>query len=174
MRHDTMKGESGVSAPSAEHQTTQAVTNTASDSFRDNEKGQPLLAEMQMRAPPTRVGKEADVMNTEETQDNLPELLEKFGFVFGKDGTRDVQIDLAKFQVWLDDTDIPEEQRAEVVQATWTFVVSFVALGYGVSPLEQACGQLSEIEDQSGNPESAMLECGPTTLSDRFNKQAAE
>lgn len=55
-----------------------------------------------------------------------------------------VTLDVAKYQAYLDDPNLSEEQKEEFLQAIWSIMVSFVDLGFGVHPLQEVCGQDSE------------------------------
>lgn len=59
-----------------------------------------------------------------------------------------VTVDVKKYQSWIDDSDLSEEKKEEFLQALWSIVVAFVELGFGVHPLQEACGQNSETVSQ--------------------------
>jgi hypothetical protein len=59
-----------------------------------------------------------------------------------------VTVDVKKYESWLDDPDLSEEQKEEFLQALWSIVVTFVELGFGVHPLQEVCGQNSESASQ--------------------------
>ncbi|WP_283644627.1 hypothetical protein [Marinovum algicola] len=50
-------------------------------------------------------------------------------------------VDVAKYQEYLDGSDLTPEQKEEFLRAVWSIVVTFVELGYGVHPLQEACGK---------------------------------
>jgi hypothetical protein len=50
-------------------------------------------------------------------------------------------IDVARYQEYLDGSDLTPEQKEEFLRAVWSIVVTFVELGYGVHPLQEACGK---------------------------------
>ena len=56
-----------------------------------------------------------------------------------------VTVDIEKYQSYLDDPSLSVEQKDEFLQALWSIVVTFVELGFGVHPLQEVCGQDSEI-----------------------------
>lgn len=60
-----------------------------------------------------------------------------------------VAIDVEKYQSWLDDSDLSDQEKQEFLQALWNIVVAFVELGFGVHPLQEVCGQQSVLVDQS-------------------------
>lgn len=47
-------------------------------------------------------------------------------------------IDLDYFRPFLDDTDIPEERKQELLEVLWNIVVNFVDLGFGIHPIQHA------------------------------------
>lgn len=55
-----------------------------------------------------------------------------------------VTVDVEKYQAYLDDPKLSEEQKEEFLQAIWSIMVAFVDLGFGVHPLQEVCGQDSE------------------------------
>lgn len=54
-------------------------------------------------------------------------------------------IDYDLYQKYLDEPDLTESQKRDFLDALWSIIVSFVDLGFGVHPLQQAapdeCGQ---------------------------------
>ncbi|MEP1613477.1 MAG: hypothetical protein ABJL72_16345 [Roseobacter sp.] len=50
-------------------------------------------------------------------------------------------IDWDAYLPFFDDEDISEEDKKELIEALWSIVVSFVDLGFGVHPVQQACGK---------------------------------
>ena len=47
-------------------------------------------------------------------------------------------IDVDYYKRFLDEAEIPEDQKTELVQAIWSIITSFVQLGFGVHPVQQA------------------------------------
>lgn len=60
-----------------------------------------------------------------------------------------VTVDVKKYQSWIDDSNLSDEQKEEFLQALWSIVVTFVELGFGVHPLQEVCGQESETFSQT-------------------------
>lgn len=50
-------------------------------------------------------------------------------------------IDWEAYSVMLEDSDATETQKRELIATLWSIVVAFVDLGFGVHPVQQACGQ---------------------------------
>ena len=67
----------------------------------------------------------------------------------GKAGNKSpaLTIDYALYEQYLDDSDLSEAQKREFIETLWNIIVSFVDLGFGVHPLQQAatdgCGAKS-------------------------------
>ncbi len=49
-----------------------------------------------------------------------------------------LSLDVDYYQSFLDDTDIPEDKKRELIETLWSIVVSFVDLGFGVHPVQLA------------------------------------
>ncbi|MEO0781596.1 MAG: hypothetical protein AAFZ46_07530, partial [Pseudomonadota bacterium] len=49
-------------------------------------------------------------------------------------------LDVDRYQSMLDAPEMADEQKNELIEALWTFVVCFMDLGYKIQPLE-SCGQ---------------------------------
>lgn len=80
-----------------------------------------------------------------------------------------VEIDTAKYQKYLDDPSLSDDQKQEIVDALWMIITAFVDLGFGVHPVQEACGQLTEEVDQSGDTDSNDPKPNFETLQDAFN-----
>lgn len=52
-----------------------------------------------------------------------------------------LRIDWELYGAYLEDSDLTEEEKREFIQTLWTIVVSFVDLGFGIHPVQQACGE---------------------------------
>ena len=53
-------------------------------------------------------------------------------------------LDVEKYQHMLDDSDLSETEKREFLQILWNMVCEFVALGFGVHPLQQLSGDQSQ------------------------------
>lgn len=49
-----------------------------------------------------------------------------------------LRLDVDYYQALLDDLEIPEDKKREMIETLWQIVVSFVSLGFDVHPLQQA------------------------------------
>lgn len=58
-----------------------------------------------------------------------------------------LEIDIEKYQAYLDGSDLTPAQKEDFLRALWSVVVAFVDLGFGVHPAQQACGQVGNSLD---------------------------
>ncbi|MEM9963402.1 MAG: hypothetical protein AAF882_20530 [Pseudomonadota bacterium] len=61
---------------------------------------------------------------------------------------RILEVDVERYQHLLDDPALTDAQKREIIEALWSIIVSFVDLGFGVHPAQQACGQLGECQPE--------------------------
>lgn len=58
---------------------------------------------------------------------------------------RALTLDTAKYQSYLDDTQIPDDQKTQLIETLWVIVVAFIDLGYeinaGNTHKEDCCGK---------------------------------
>lgn len=50
---------------------------------------------------------------------------------------RRLNVDVAKYEAYLADTDLSADEKRELIEILWAIMVSFVELGFGVHPLQQ-------------------------------------
>jgi len=71
------------------------------------------------------------------------------GIALVSDQHKALSLDYKLFETYLENTDLSEEQKHEFIETLWSIIVSFVDLGFGVHPLQQAkgdhCEQNSEL-----------------------------
>ena len=58
--------------------------------------------------------------------------------------TTQIGFDFEKYAHFLEGADLTDDQKRELLAALWNVLSEFVMLGFGVHPIQQACGQLSE------------------------------
>lgn len=78
-------------------------------------------------------------------------------------------IDVEKYQAYLDGSDLTPAQKEDFLRALWSIITAFVDLGFGVHPVQQACGQLENSLDLSAQAESDGLNSPDTDLKTTFN-----
>lgn len=66
-----------------------------------------------------------------------------------------VTFDAARYEHFLEEMDLTDEQKHALLEALWSIIVGFVDLGFGVHPVQQSCGQNAQDDsataDQSGD-----------------------
>lgn len=75
-------------------------------------------------------------------------------------------VDVERYQAYLDGADMTEAQKQEFLQALWMIVVSFVELGFGVHPLQDACGKPSQNGSESIKDAFDTVKCDEPRNSD--------
>lgn len=65
-------------------------------------------------------------------------------------------LDVEFYQSFLDDADIPEDKKRELIETLWQIVVNFIDLGFGIHPLQQSGHQVEpsdpELEQLGRHP----------------------
>ena len=49
-----------------------------------------------------------------------------------------LRLDVDYYQSFLDDSDIPEDKKRELIETLWAIMVQFVDMGIGIHPLQHA------------------------------------
>lgn len=83
---------------------------------------------------------------------------------------RSLQIDCEKWQGYLDDPTLSQEQKEQIITSIWQIMMAFVDLGFEVHPVQEACGQVGSSLDLEGKTDSN--ESKPLDLSTTFNAVA--
>ncbi|WP_282091461.1 hypothetical protein [Epibacterium ulvae] len=68
-----------------------------------------------------------------------------------------LEIDTERYQAHLDDPSLSAEQRDEILVALWAIISAFVELGFGIHPVQQACGKLGTELEHSANSECSRV-----------------
>lgn len=80
-----------------------------------------------------------------------------------------IELDIEKYQSYLDGSDLTPAQKEDFLRALWSIVVAFVDLGFGVDPVQQACGQTKEILDLLPKADSDGVSSGKAQLTTTFD-----
>jgi len=91
-----------------------------------------------------------------------------------------ITVDYEKYAPLLDDPDLSEDQKREFLQALWNIITNFVDLGFGVHPVQLACGESKNscgesAKNHAGNtiePKSA-LQSKDTHITERSSNHRA-
>lgn len=70
--------------------------------------------------------------------------------------------DVGLYEKHLEDSDLSDAEKQEFLETLWNLVVVFVDLGFGIHPVQQACGQ---IEDDCGAKPPDLLSSWDSTKS---------
>lgn len=65
---------------------------------------------------------------------------------FSESARPTLNVDVARYQEYLDGLELTPEQKEKFLTAVWSIVVTFVELGYDVHPLQEACGKDCETD----------------------------
>jgi hypothetical protein len=63
---------------------------------------------------------------------------------FSREAGPTLTVDWQLYAQYLEDSDLSDEDKREVIEALWTLVVSFIDMGFGVGAPVQACGKDAE------------------------------
>ncbi|MEM7547697.1 MAG: hypothetical protein AAF367_19395 [Pseudomonadota bacterium] len=80
--------------------------------------------------------------------ENAPDLRQ----ALNKSAARRIEINVERYQAYLDNPALSEAQKEDIISALWSIMSAFVELGFGIHPVQQACGQLPETLD--GEPKN--------------------
>ena len=98
------------------------------------------------RTPVT--GKEGAAMNDSNDGHESPRV------VFEAAAKPSVEIDVERYQALLDDPDLSDTQKEEIMRTLWMVMMAFADLGFGVHPAQQVCGKPEQTLDVSGYRDS--------------------
>jgi hypothetical protein len=69
-----------------------------------------------------------------------------------------IQFDAQEFAHFLAESDLTHEQKLEYIQTIWGIVLQFIDLGFGIHPVQQACGQFDDAAALCSDADSDMVE----------------
>lgn len=91
------------------------------------------------------------------------------GRVFEGSAKRIVTVDVERYQHFLDNSGMSPEEKRAFLEALWSVITAFVDLGFGVHPVQQACGQLEDSAGSRADGGVDGVDCGQADLSRTFN-----
>jgi hypothetical protein len=97
------------------------------------------------------------------------------GSLLFSDFRREYVFDYALYESYLADSGLSDAEKQEFLNALWAIIVSFVDLGFGVHPLQQAnpnCGQELNLGDLIKNDPSTVLLSDDNLPNNQFKKAA--
>ncbi|MCB1451415.1 MAG: hypothetical protein KDJ67_15120 [Nitratireductor sp.] len=79
-----------------------------------------------------------------------------------------IQFDAEEFVHHLREYDLSDDEKIEYLQTIWSIVLQFVDLGFGLHPIQQACGQKENSDLVCGIADSDALYLPHSTLCEDF------
>ncbi|MGJ8530094.1 hypothetical protein [Maritalea sp.] len=89
---------------------------------------------------------------------SIPDLAAAIEKAASQQPSNHLEIDLERYQGYLDNPSLTPEQKTEFLEKLWIIVSAFVELGFGVHPVQQACGKHGTELDPKANSESTGIE----------------
>ena len=71
---------------------------------------------------------------------------------------RRFEVDVDRYQSYLDDPALSESERTQIIKALWTIISGFVELGFDVHPIQQACGKEEKTLEHGGFSDSTEVQ----------------
>ncbi len=68
-----------------------------------------------------------------------------------------LQVDYARYEAYLADADMSEEEKREFLDSLWEIICNFVSLGYGVHPIQEAQNNREGNKKSISSPSAKML-----------------
>lgn len=87
-------------------------------------------------------------------------------------GRTPIPFDVTRYMHFIEDPSLNDLQRRQMVEALWAIVLSFVDLGFGLHPAQQACGKLEEPLANKSGTDSDGGKVTAYSLTKTFNKAA--
>ncbi|MFN3171255.1 MAG: hypothetical protein ACE37E_11240 [Hyphomicrobiales bacterium] len=85
-----------------------------------------------------------------------------------------LEIDYELYMRMLEDSEWNDEQKREFIETMWSIIVSFVDLGFGVHPVQQAQDACAQIEDRSGVGADDLVSSWDEANSEKDSDQGAD
>lgn len=137
----------------------------------------PQHADDGTRAPAYHQEKEVAAMNEERIGgglDGAPLLAKALGIAFDAGQRPHATLDLERYRSMMDGYECSDEQKERIIMVLVSIALEFSDLGFGMSVHQLACGQVAESEGFCGGAEQDVLWSAASTLTEKFNKIAAE
>lgn len=83
-----------------------------------------------------------------------------------------LSIDWDAYLPFFEDEDVSEEDKRQMIEALWSIMVGFVDLGFGIHPIQQACGKDGVTGDVS--PGNVLNSKHTTTQHEQFAQQSSD
>lgn len=136
---------------------------------QDGQTLHPSYSDDGKHAPASKANKGGAAMKDEHNPDDAPKLTKEIGMALNDVHERAIEIDIAKYQKYLDDPALTESQKEEIVKALWSVITGFMDLGFGVQPMKEVCGKAIETVDQDASTDSNDPKPTSKTLQNAFD-----
>lgn len=83
-------------------------------------------------------------------------------------------IDWELYGRYLDDSGLAEADKRLLIETLWSIMVSFVDLGFRLSPIGESCGQAGPPDAIAGDAVPPVLHCRDTTTTQAFEGAAVD
>jgi hypothetical protein len=105
---------------------------------------------------------------------NAPDLGNAMGFAIEGGKKPKIRFDAEKYMALIDDPDLSDLQKEQIVEALWNIGMVFYDMGFGVELIGEACGKLGQGEDASAAGPPDVVASKANTLRETINLCAAE
>ncbi|WP_120632122.1 hypothetical protein [Ruegeria sp. EL01] len=136
---------------------------------QDGQTAHPSNLDDGKRAPVSKANKGGPAMKDEDSIGKAPSLSKELGLALEKSSQRSVEIDTSKYQKYLDDPALTDDQKEEIVVALWSVITGFMDLGFGIQPMQEVCGKNTETVDHDQATDSNGSKPKSKTLQNAFN-----
>ena len=81
-----------------------------------------------------------------------------------KSGEKRIEFDYEYYSQILASDDLRETEKLELLEVLWSIMREFAMLGFGVHPIQQACGKEGGMSERAPNQRSILLDSNPSNL----------
>ncbi len=133
----------------------------------------PRVADESSRTVLPRAGKDGVVM-PDDSFDDSPQAGPTLRLTGEASAKRCLEVDVDKYQKYLDDPALSDDQKEEIIRALWSIMMAFADLGFGIHPIQEACGQVNETLDEQAKGDSNGDQATHTKMHDAFNSASRD
>ncbi len=81
-------------------------------------------------------------------------------------------IDFEAYLPYLEDEDIPEDQKRELIETLFNIMMGFADIAFGLSPSQNICGKLLEIDSDSQTAADTVVQLEDQNTTEQFKSAA--
>lgn len=86
--------------------------------------------------------------------------------------TLSVEVDLETYRPYFEDDNLSDDEKRALIEALFQIMGAFVDLGFGIHPVQTACGQVSGEPSKAPAERGDALYLGQTLLKSNFDTAA--